>query len=121
MGVGSALWSYGTDILVLMERLIEASDPGSDRLTREQIIEIHQAHRNGEPWKQIAEHQGTSAKNVSRIVQGYRWRSLHPAVRPDLYTEGGSSDNQTPVEAINSALAEIERLVGEVRATLSEL
>jgi hypothetical protein len=107
-------------MLVRMERLIEASDPGSDRLAREQIIEIHQAHRNGEPWKQIAEHHGTNTKNVSRIVQGYRWRSLHPSVRPDLYVEGGgSSDNQTPVEIINSALAEIERLVGEVRATLS--
>lgn len=105
-----------------MERLLEASDPGSDRLTREQVIEIHQAHRNGEPWKQIAEHHGTNTKNVSRIIQGYRWRAIHPSMRPDLYTGGsGGLLEQAQVGAINSALKEIERLVGEVRATLSEL
>lgn len=103
-----------------MERLLEASDPGSDRLTREQVIEIHQAHRNGEPWKQIAERHGTSTKNVSRIVQGYRWRSIHPAMRPDLYTEGASTD-QTQTEAIGNALLEIEQQVATIRAKLSEL
>jgi hypothetical protein len=105
-----------------MERLLEASDPASDRLTREQVIEIHQAHRNGEPWKQIAERHGTTTKNVSRIVQGYRWRAVHPAIRPDLYTEGSNdSEDQTQVGAINNALLEIEQQVATIRAKLSEI
>lgn len=124
MGVERALrpcWTYWPGIVVHMERLLEASDPGSDRLTREQVIEIHQAHRNGEPWKQIAERQGTTTKNVSRIVQGYRWRAIHPAVRPDLYTGGDASTDQTQAAAISSALLEIEQQVATIRAKLSEL
>jgi hypothetical protein len=104
-----------------MERLVEASDPGSDRLTREQVIEIHQAHRNGEPWKQIAELYSTTTKNVSRIVQGYRWRAIHPAMRPDLYAEGSTSADQSQAEAISNALLEIEQQVATIRAKLSEL
>ena len=106
-------------MMVHMERLVEASDPGSDRLTQEQVIEIHQAHRNGEPWKQIAERHGTSTKNVSRIVQGYRWRAIHPAIRPDLYSEGTTPTDQA--DAISNALLEIEQQVATIRAKLSEL
>lgn len=101
----------------LMEQppLLRAADPGSDRLTREQIIEIHKAHRRGVAWKQIAEDYGTSPKNVSRIVQGLRWRAIHPAVRPDLYAEGPV---QLSSSAALEALSEIEQQVAELRSIL---
>lgn len=102
-----------------MERLVEASDPGSDRLTREQVIEIHQAHRNGEPWKQIAERQGTTTKNVSRIVQGYRWRSIHPSVAPNLYLEKTEEDGSS-IADILEALKEIQHQVDLIHARLGQ-
>lgn len=102
-----------------MEPLIRAVDPGSDRLTREQVIEIHKAHRKGTPWKQIAEDFGTTWKNVSRIVQGIRWRSIHPATAPELYADTPEAGRS--IAGIIEALDEVERQVSAIRAQLSQL
>lgn len=64
-----------------------ASDPGSPRLTKGQAIKIHRRHNDGIAWEDIAAEIGTSRKNVQRIVQGRRHRSVHPAVAPELYTD----------------------------------
>jgi hypothetical protein len=64
-----------------------AQDPASDRLSAEDVMEIHRLHVQGNGWDQIAAKFGTNRKNVQRIVQGRRWRNLHPAIRPDLYDD----------------------------------
>jgi len=107
-----------------MEPLIRAIDPGSDRLSREQVIEIHKAHRRGMPWKQIAEDYGTTWKNVSRIVQGIRWRSIHPAAAPELYVDTTKSPKpweRSPVADILGALDEMERQIAVIRSEVSQL
>ena len=103
-----------------MEPLTRAVDPGSDRLTREQVVEIHKAHQRGAPWKQIAEDHGTTWKNVSRIVQGVRWRSIHPNVMPDLYLEA-RQDQHSAITEVLTALEEIDRQVSEIRAAVGQL
>jgi hypothetical protein len=67
-------------------------DPASSRLTQEKIIQIHQMHRGGIPWDDIADEMRIDRKNVQRIVQGRRHADLHPLRRPDLY-----GDEHTPV------------------------
>lgn len=99
---------------------MRAVDPGSDRLSREQIIEIHKAHRRGVPWKQIAEDYGTNSKNVSRIVQGLRWRSIHPSMRPDLYVEEATQQAEPRFMAALETLSEMERQIAEIRSILGQ-
>jgi hypothetical protein len=62
-------------------------DPASDRLTQEQIINIHQDHRARHPWDDIAHAYGISRKQVQRIVQGRRWSQYHPINAPHLYDD----------------------------------
>lgn len=106
--------------MVHMEPLTRAVDPGSDRLTREQVVEIHKAHRRGTPWKQIAEDHGTTWKNVSRIIQGIRWRSIHPATAPELYVDA-PQEQRSSISDVLTALEEIERQVAEIRASVGQL
>jgi hypothetical protein len=96
----------------------DAQDPEGTRLTREAVIAINEAHRDGTGWDAIARQHRTSRKNVQRIVQGRRWRDLHPNVRPDLYVDGAERESPAdPVEAIvNDALREArDRIVRELR------
>lgn len=72
--------------------LIHAVDPASDRLTHDDVVAIHKAHQKGVPWDDIAETHAISRKQVQRIVQGRRWRDLHPTTRPELYEEHARED-----------------------------
>jgi hypothetical protein len=96
----------------------DAQDPDGNRLTRDVVIAINTAHLAGKGWDAIANEQGTSRKNVQRIVQGRRWRDLHPNVRPDLYV---ADDTPRPVDdaiavIVNDALREArDRIIRELR------
>lgn len=98
-----------------MEPLSKATDPGSDRLSESQAISINRAHLAGTSWDLIAADHGTTRKNISRIVQGVRWRHVHPVARPDLYNlvRAGEVDTTIP-----DALAEIEHQLRIIRASL---
>jgi len=60
-------------------------DPASGRLTPDRVMDIHFMHRGGFAWDDIAAKHHITRKNVQRIVQGRRWKQLHPDLRPDLY------------------------------------
>jgi hypothetical protein len=93
--------NHGTDAA-----LIHAVDPGSDRLTRDDVIAIHRAHLDGRAWAQIARDHDTNRKNIQRIVQGRRWRDLHPTVSPHLYV--------TPDSSATLSAEEVEALMEDV-------
>lgn len=96
----------------------DAQDPEGKRLTRKQVIAINKSHLDGVGWDAIAVEHGTARKNVQRIVQGRRWRDLHPNVRPDLYVTGGPPESPAdPIAAIvNDALRDArDRIVRELR------
>lgn len=95
--------------------LTRETDPASKRLTPEQVIQIHLAHRRGEGWHSIADRFGTRWKNVSRIINGDRWAELHPSRRPDLYVDTSAVSD---VDAILSDLDVIEAKVASIRAAL---
>lgn len=88
--------------------LIDASDPGSNRLTSDDVVAIHRAHRDGCAWEVIAQTHGTDRKNIARIVQGRRHRDLHPVVRPDLYRDDVEDDE------VVLSVAEVEKLMEDV-------
>lgn len=84
----------------------KAQDPESGRLTRETVIAIHKEHLAGTGWDRIAAEHNTTRHNVLRIVQGRRWRNLHPNISPDLYTNGQPAGHPSdPIaETINREL-----------------
>lgn len=69
-----------------------ASDPEGPRLSGEAVVAINQAHLEGTGWDEIARRHGTTRKNVQRIVQGRRWKNLHPTTQPALYHEQQESE-----------------------------
>lgn len=97
-----------------------ASDPGSSRLTPKQVIEIHQAHMRGVPWLEIAKQMNTDRKNVSRIVQGWRWQSLHPTNRPDLYEIAEVSEEES-VDELEARLSILSESLASAQAALQGL
>ncbi len=96
----------------------DAQDPGSDRLSTEQVIAINRAHLEGVGWEQIAVEHGTNRKNVSRIVQGRRHRHLHPQVNPSLYASGEAAAPDPVAVAVTEILREArDRILKELRGS----
>lgn len=95
------------------EQAFDAQDPASNRLTREQVIAINRAHMAGVGWDKIASEHGIARKNVQRIVQGRRWRDLHPQVAPELYAPRPADP---VVTLVNDALREArDKILAELR------
>jgi hypothetical protein len=91
-------------------------DPGSTRLTPDQVVEIHLAHKAGESWHSIAERYGTKWKNISRIINGDRWPDLHPSRRPELYTD----KTDWHLQQFESTLVAIEDRVRTLRSIMAD-
>lgn len=95
----------------------DEQDPAGNRLTREQVIEINKAQLDGIAWDTIALQNGTTRRNVARIVQGRRWRDIHPNVAPHLYV-----DTPEPLPSIDPMVAIVNDALREARdRILSEL
>lgn len=98
-----------------------ATDPATGRLTRDEVIAIHNAHIEGVAWDEIALRHGTNRHNILRIVQGRRWRTLHPNVSPELYDETIAAPPATTsvdpvVEIVNTALRDArDKILKELR------
>jgi hypothetical protein len=94
----------------------DAQDPESNRLTREAVIAINRAHLAGVGWDVIAREHGTARKNIQRIVQGRRWRDLHPQISPGLYTAPAKPEPDPAAEIITDALRDArDRILRELR------
>jgi hypothetical protein len=98
----------------------DAYDPEGQRLTPQDVIAINRAQLAGVGWNEIARQFNTSRKNVSRIVRGQRWNSLHPNVAPHLYEPTPVAPVEPPpdpvVSIVNTVLRDArDRILKELR------
>lgn len=104
-----------------------ATDPESNRMVPEDVLDIHRAHLAGVGWDEIARQHGTNRRQVARIVQGRRWGHLHPAAHPELYEHAGPTKSpnmpqSAPPDATTDVIEKLVRdfcneLLGEIRQT----